>query len=551
MNNRKSFENILWVCFISFLFQFCGTLVCAQKEVSSWHIGEGYVVDFSSDIPNVNTKTEINTVHKRASFTISDKDGNLLFYTDGISIWDGSHTIIENGLFGDTYVTVIPHPNQPNLYYLAYIGWLENPESYPKDSLITQNRDTYDKIIKKESEIAKRKPVSKLYYTLLDIKNKKCIEKNVLLSTNVLFMVCVARHANEKDYWLISHKENSNEFQIYAINDKGLQKNTTKISIGKNKVHQKGGMGADANFIKSNMQGNSIVFNQVNRTNLTFELFTFNNTQGIFKEVKEISLKANIDSVSLIGQEFSPNGKYLFTVFSEDNSPNYFTAGYIKQFDIQAGKEIKAVRFMTKNRFHASQRMQLALDGNIYIETSNGRLVDKPYLRIGPEPIICLKGINKVLNYKESLKIIDFKVLFWAGRMPDVNHLLPLSLADDDENLKIGKSFNRNFFFDTNQSILKPEYETELQDIVDFLKQNPASTVEILGHTDNEGEAGKNLKLSQDRAQSLANFLIKNKVEASRIKAIGYGSTKPIADNDTPEGRAKNRRIEFLISEKK
>ena len=84
-----------------------------------------------------------------------------------------------------------------------------------------------------------------------------------------------------------------------------------------------------------------------------------------------------------------------------------------------------------------------------------------------------------------------------------------------------------------------------LQEIAQVLKEEPTWTIEFAGHTDNVGEAAMNLQLSKKRSETVRNLLISYGVEASRIKANYFGETKPIADNNTPEGRTKNRRIDF------
>lgn len=86
-----------------------------------------------------------------------------------------------------------------------------------------------------------------------------------------------------------------------------------------------------------------------------------------------------------------------------------------------------------------------------------------------------------------------------------------------------------------------------LDEFIEFLKFNKAYNVKIQGHTDNQGDDNKNLVLSDNRAKSVKAYLISKGIEESRLSAKGYGETKPIADNNTSEGRAKNRRTEFLL----
>ena len=99
--------------------------------------------------------------------------------------------------------------------------------------------------------------------------------------------------------------------------------------------------------------------------------------------------------------------------------------------------------------------------------------------------------------------------------------------------------------FDTNKADIKPQFHGELKKLGDFLKEFPNAKGTIEGHTDNVGSSASNLKLSQRRADSVRNYIIKNfGIAADRISAKGYGLTKPVADNKTKPGKQKNRRIE-------
>jgi OmpA-OmpF porin, OOP family len=108
--------------------------------------------------------------------------------------------------------------------------------------------------------------------------------------------------------------------------------------------------------------------------------------------------------------------------------------------------------------------------------------------------------------------------------------------------------------FDTNKSDIKPKYDADLKALSDFLAEFPNAKGEISGHTDNVGGKDFNQKLSQRRADSVKNYMVKKYgVDAARVTAKGYGLTKPVASNKTKEGKAKNRRIEanFVCEEKK
>lgn len=104
-----------------------------------------------------------------------------------------------------------------------------------------------------------------------------------------------------------------------------------------------------------------------------------------------------------------------------------------------------------------------------------------------------------------------------------------------------------NVFFDYNKSELKPESYAELERLVEFLEKNPAIAIEVNGHTDAVGNEAFNKTLSEKRAAAVASYLQTKGISPSRLRSQGYGKTKPVASNDTEEGRQLNRRVEFVI----
>ncbi len=105
----------------------------------------------------------------------------------------------------------------------------------------------------------------------------------------------------------------------------------------------------------------------------------------------------------------------------------------------------------------------------------------------------------------------------------------------------------RNVFYATNSAILQSESMVELEMLIEVLTENPSLRLEIGGHTDNVGTAAYNLKLSQDRAKSVYDFLIFKGINEKRLTYKGYGLTEPVESNDTETGRARNRRTEVKI----
>ncbi len=119
------------------------------------------------------------------------------------------------------------------------------------------------------------------------------------------------------------------------------------------------------------------------------------------------------------------------------------------------------------------------------------------------------------------------------------------------EPIEIGATVRlENIFFDFDKTTLKSESFVELDKVVEFLANNPSVEVEIAGHTDSKGSDDYNLNLSQGRAEAVVGYLIDNGVDEFRLVAQGYGETKPLETNETDEGRAVNRRVEFTVLKK-
>ncbi|MEW6468551.1 MAG: OmpA family protein [Bacteroidota bacterium] len=119
------------------------------------------------------------------------------------------------------------------------------------------------------------------------------------------------------------------------------------------------------------------------------------------------------------------------------------------------------------------------------------------------------------------------------------------------KNFAVGnKIILKNVFFDFDKSTLRPESYAELDRLAKLLNDYPNLKIEISGHTDSKGSDDYNLKLSQDRAAVVVGYLVSKGINKDRLKSAGYGETKPIATNDTDEGRQMNRRTEFEILSK-
>jgi flagellar motor protein MotB len=137
------------------------------------------------------------------------------------------------------------------------------------------------------------------------------------------------------------------------------------------------------------------------------------------------------------------------------------------------------------------------------------------------------------------------------------DHFVKIKLCLPDTIIYVETKFNNdplpgtltklNIYYDINKSTIQKTSQPALNKLFKLLKKKIDITIELQGHTDSTGKAEANLKLSQQRAESVRNELIKMGIEQNRIKAVGYGDTKPVATNTTDEGRQLNIRTEFVI----
>ncbi|MCX6269974.1 MAG: OmpA family protein [Bacteroidetes bacterium] len=166
-------------------------------------------------------------------------------------------------------------------------------------------------------------------------------------------------------------------------------------------------------------------------------------------------------------------------------------------------------------------------------------------------------GVNLHMNYAAQGDYRDFlhgalgvKYRF-AHMCCKKKHAEPVSVApapkktiapaDQEAIISIAKAI----YFDTGSDKIKPESVVKLDELVAIVKKYPGLNLTIEGHTDNVGNKDSNLKLSQDRVNSVKKYLVSKGVAEKKITATGYGETRPVATNDTPEGRAQNRRVEI------
>ncbi len=304
----------------------------AQNETNLWYFGYNAAIDFTSGAPvSLNTS---NVSTDEGSASISDSAGNLLFYTDGITVWNANHVVMTNGsnLMGGISSTqsalIIPRPGSNTLYYIFTVSEQLNPGG--------------------------------LRYSVVDMSLQgglgKVILKNILLddpSTEKITAVC---HSNMMDIWVIAHDWNNNNFQAYLLSDTGL--NISPVVSSSGAVHN-GLNGNTIGYMKSSPDGSRLAL-AVYKDNF-FEVFDFDKSTGIVSH--DIHLPSFPQASSgAYGVEFSPYGSKLYGTVN--------TPGYIYQWDLNAGSDSSIVASKTlvgTSALDLNGALQLASDGKIYM----------------------------------------------------------------------------------------------------------------------------------------------------------------------------------------
>ncbi|MFN2422391.1 MAG: OmpA family protein [Cryomorphaceae bacterium] len=201
-------------------------------------------------------------------------------------------------------------------------------------------------------------------------------------------------------------------------------------------------------------------------------------------------------------------------VFEVDSEKNFLLIGNFYHDDVTETE-----------KFPEGQRGAYYYIDDIYVRRAKPeeRLTPQPRESVAPRP-------KKILEKTEIASTREMKL--------------------DSIDYQVGNTVRlENIFFEFDKATLLPESKTELKKLNDIMNDYPFMKIEIAGHTDNVGADRYNQKLSEERAKAVAEYLLNEKTEPSRIVFKGYGSSKPVAANDSDAGRAMNRRVEFTILE--
>lgn len=311
------------------LFLLVGLSLWGQNETTKWYFGSAAAVDFFSGSPVALTGSVMNTSEGSAS--IAGPGGNLLFYTNGNTIWNANHIAMSNGtgLFGSSIscqsAVIVRQPGSANLYYVFTMrNWTDVGNG--------------------------------AHFSIVDMSLASGLGdvtiKNQLVYGNTRESLTAVCHANGTDFWIVIHDMFTNEFRSYLLTASGLAAVPVISAVG---AVFSGGNRYGA--LKSSQNGTKLGYALGGSGGITTELYNFSNVTGVVSNA--ITLNNGTFS-NAYGIEFSPNNQVLYVC--------EYNGAVIQQFNLAAGTPALIVASNTNIAAGANVKanLQLAPDGKIY-----------------------------------------------------------------------------------------------------------------------------------------------------------------------------------------
>lgn len=322
-----------------------------QKEGAIWYFGYNAGLDFTRHYPKPVTDGKLYT--REGVATISSPEGDLLFYTDGTTVWNKNHQVMDNGygLNGNITSTqssiIVPTPNKQNEYYIFTVDVIEENGVKGKG----------------------------LNYSIVDMiqanRLGKIITKNQLLLDNCVEKITAVKHDNGSDYWIIAHGWNNNKFYVYKLTKTGVAPAGAGInqqSLGA--IHENTDPDDDFNrgavgYMKSSPKGDFLALAIESKS--IFELFSFNSSTGEIKMLATLPAgePGNVDEPihAAYGVEFSPTSNYLYGSTRKGGKLYRWDITKKTQLDIRRSLEV----INPNMRNLTCGAIQLAFNGKIYV----------------------------------------------------------------------------------------------------------------------------------------------------------------------------------------
>ena len=309
----------------------------AQLEASIWYFGRNAGLDFRSGAPTALTDGALATDEGCAS--IADGFGNLLLYTDGITVWNRNHQIMPNGtgLLGHDNSTqtalIVPQPNTPNIYYIFTVDAQAGPNG--------------------------------MHYSVVDMDldgglGDVTSVKNVRLMVQSNERLTAVQHSNGTDIWLIAHPWDSNDIYAYAISDTVLNPTPVRSPTPLRFENPPNSTGTNASVGQMKVSPDGSKLALCSDTMGVF-LFDFDSATGTIGNMRQISPRLNA-----YGVEFSPSSNRLYATITVPRSYNH----ELFQYNLQA-LDIPASETLIGYEFGIGFALQLGIDGKIYGATGS------------------------------------------------------------------------------------------------------------------------------------------------------------------------------------
>ncbi|MBU2996847.1 T9SS type B sorting domain-containing protein [Cellulophaga baltica] len=348
--------------FTFFYFLFSFSFIFSQGETSNWYFGENAGITFNSDgSVTALSNGQLNTYEGCAS--ISDDAGSLLFYTDGIRVYNRNHELMENGtgLYGDPSSTqsaiIVPKPEDPNIYYIFTV----DTTAYEND------------------------PDRGLNYSTIDITANNglgaVIQKNInLLADCSEKIAAVVKNCFDKSLWVITLSSDNgsytgffNTYHAFEVNPNGVVNTAVKSTFTNSNINDPRG------YLKITSDGKKIA--SANSSSGLY-IYDFDADTGIISNQEK--LLNYIDDWNYYGIEFSPNQEFLYTVRYTEGE-NVISESQLLQLDLTASNIDNSVEILD-NRIGYRGALQLGENGKIYRNISINYENGTPYLGVINNP---------------------------------------------------------------------------------------------------------------------------------------------------------------------
>ncbi len=388
---------------IIFFLVLLSQLLFSQGEATNWYFGDYAGIKFNPD-GSVTALNDSAMSTPDGSAVLSDSSGQLLFYTNGVTVYNKNHQLMPNGsgLIGGQEstqaATIVKKPDSANLYYI-----------------ITVDSDLFYTV--------------GLSYSVVDMTlngglGDVTAEKNIVITGGARNYLSIVKHANNVDYWIITHMQSTNSYYVFSLNSSGISNTPIVSTLGLESVLNSEG------FLKFSPKGDKLVMTGSYGNNYG-QLFDFDNTTGLLSN-PVVLINGPYDGV--YGAEFSSNGEVLYLAGTEN----------VRQFNLTAADIPNSVQTLFVAQTISA--LQIGPDNKIYIG------------RAGNDKLCVINNPNQLgVGANITVDNIDLNGHICIGSLPSFNQSFFFTPAIQLDNTCEGDAINFNF--STSQTILSANWD--------------------------------------------------------------------------------------------